>query len=576
MLEHQVRSEINRYGQGQHKIVCPSCNQERKKKGERTLSLMVYEDRAVYQCWHCQQQGILPLKDKPIKVERAVAIAKKLDMTELSDEAAKWLISRKISQATAKKLGMKSCNHFIRAAQGEVPCVTFSYLNEGHEYAQKIRWTEGKGFACNGSPQHFWNIHNVRAGDWMIICEGEVDAATMVEAGYESAVSIPNGAPIKVVDGDIDPEDDDKFKYVWNAKQKLDLADRIVICTDADGPGQAAAEELARRIGKDRCWQVSFPDGCKDANDVWLAHGQDGIDKLISEAKPWPVAGLYDSEHFFGQLDDIYENGLGRGHSTGYQNVDELLTIQEGQLTVVTGHPSSGKSEFIDQIMVNIAQQSGWKFAICSFENEPRLHISKLISKYTRKPFFDGYTKRMDQQDFESGKKFVQSHFSFLYQADGSFATIESIIERLKAAVMRHGVRGAIIDPYNYIQRSADVSETEWISHMLTQLRVFAQGYGIHIWFVAHPTKMTRGADGKVPAPRGYDISGSAAWFAKADIGLTVHRPDPAKSPVSEIICWKCRFSWIGKQGQTPLVYNVASSSYSETSEIAGDDDDPF
>jgi twinkle protein len=122
----------------------------------------------------------------------------------------------------------------------------------------------------------------------------------------------------------------------------------------------------------------------------------------------------------------------------------------------------------------------------------------------------------------------------------------------------------------------ADVSETEWISHMLTQLRVFAQGYGIHIWFVAHPTKMMRGADGKVPAPRGYDISGSAAWFAKADIGLTVHRPDPAKSPVSEVICWKCRFSWIGKQGQTPLVYNVASSSYSETSEIAGDDDDPF
>ena len=75
--------------------------------------------------------------------------------------------------------------------------------------------------------------------------------------------------------------------------------------------------------------------------------------------------------------------------ATDHPNVDELYTIVEGQLTVVTGHPSSGKSEFIDQIMVNLAEERGWKFAVCSFENEPRLHIAKLISKHFRKPFFD-------------------------------------------------------------------------------------------------------------------------------------------------------------------------------------------
>jgi KaiC/GvpD/RAD55 family RecA-like ATPase len=38
---------------------------------------------------------------------------------------------------------------------------------------------------------------------------------------------------------------------------------------------------------------------------------------------------------------------MGRGESTGYANVDDLFTIAEGQLSVVTGHPSSGKSEFV-------------------------------------------------------------------------------------------------------------------------------------------------------------------------------------------------------------------------------------
>jgi twinkle protein len=161
----------------------------------------------------------------------------------------------------------------------------------------------------------------------------------------------------------------------------------------------------------------------------------------------------------------------------------------------------------------------------------------------------------MSKADLEVGKQFVHENFSFLYQADGSLSTLDSILERLKIAVMRHGVRGCVIDPYNNISKPNDVAETEWISVMLSQVRLFAQAHGLHIWFVAHPTKMLRGADGSVPPPKGYDISGSAAWFAKADLGITVHRPDPARSPVSEIICWKCRFSWIGKQGQTPLVF---------------------
>jgi twinkle protein len=53
------------------------------------------------------------------------------------------------------------------------------------------------------------------------------------------------------------------------------------------------------------------------------------------------------------------KRGLALVLSTGYTEVDPLYTVVEGQLTVVTGHPSSGKSEFVDQIMINIAKNKG-------------------------------------------------------------------------------------------------------------------------------------------------------------------------------------------------------------------------
>lgn len=586
-IETQLRGEAYRLGTGQHKIVCPACSQGRKKKRDKTLSLKIEDDTVFWQCWHCNEKGVMPVNNKIDLKVRPMTVAKKIDTTPLSDAAVQYLKSRGISKETAEKAGLRSGRHWVQAIGEESECLFYPYKNQGQVYASKIRSTTAKGFSCNGSPQTFFNIENVVADDVLIIVEGEMDVLAFMETGYDSVVSVPNGAVMKVVDEPFDPSEDNKFKFLWEAKAQIDRAEKIILATDADPAGEAMAEEMARRIGKDRCWVVEFPEGCKDANDVLLRHGTDGLDSVIAKAKPWPVSGLYDASHFYDQIDDIYESGMGRGESTGYPNVDELYSIVPGQLTVVTGHPSSGKSEFIDQIMVNMAQAKGWPFAICSFENEPRLHIAKLISKFIRKPFFEGATQRMTPDELKRGKEFVQSNFSFLYQADGSLSSIESIIERLKVAVMRHGVRGAIIDPYNYIQKSKDISETDWVSEVLTRLRVFAQAHGIHIWFVAHPTKMMRDKDGVVPAPKGYDISGSAAWFAKADIGLTVHRPDPVGSMTSEIHIWKCRFSWVGKQGVAELDFDTVTSTYKEHTfdpflenppapRAYKDDDDPF
>ena len=550
---------------GQHKKPCPACSGERKKKNDPSMSVAVYGDRLVYKCHHCDLNGIVPFEERQ-KVQMNQSIdtqrMKKLDRQPLTDDALAWLCDRGISERTAKKANLFSVTHYINAEGAKVPCVAFPYLVDGQETGAKIRSLTTKGFSCTNSLKSFFNLDSVASDETLVICEGEMDALSVTEAGFMSAVSVPNGAVAKVSDTQPSPEEDTTFSFLWHAKDQIEKASKIVLACDSDSQGQAMSEELARRIGKDRCWRIEWPEGCKDANDVLVKRGSGFLEELIDNARPWPVSGIYDAESFADEVKHIYKNGAGKGVSTGYPAVDELYTVAEGQLTVVTGNPSSGKSEFIDQIMMNQAIGHDMKFAVCSFENEPKFHIAKLMSKLTGKPFFQGQHERLNEYELDQALDFINQHFTFIHQADGSMATLDSILERLKVAVMRNGIRGCVIDPYNYISRPNNINETEWISDMLTRVRVFAQAHGIHIWFVAHPAKMQR-ENGKVPAPKGYDISGSAAWFAKADCGLTVHRSDPT-SNTCEIILWKIRFSWIGKQGETRLVFDKVTSRYME------------
>jgi twinkle protein len=372
---------------------------------------------------------------------------------------------------------------------------------------------------------------------------------------------------MKVSEGKVSPEEDRKFAYVWNSRKILNAAKKVYLAIDGDDPGMALGEELSRRIGRAKCWLVKWPKECKDANDTLMKHGPEAVRAAIDNAEPWPVAGLFEATHYSEKIDVLWEKGNAKGMSTGYEEVDELYSVVPGQITIVTGIPSSGKSEFVDQIMVNLALKSDIKFAVCSFENPPEAHIVKMIEKRVGKPFFTGRTERMTVEERNDALKWVNRHFTFIDTSDGEPSTIDSILDRASSAVMRLGIRGLVIDPYNFIDRDHKNSETDYISGMLTKVRNWARANEAHVWFVAHPAKMLR-MDGKVPVPGGYDISGSAAWFAKADFGMTVDRQ---KGP-PEIHIWKCRFKWAGKMGNTILNYHPASGRYYSPKDEIPDD----
>ena len=181
----------------------------------------------------------------------------------------------------------------------------------------------------------------------------------------------------------------------------------------------------------------------------------------LASAAPYPVSGISDASTFYERLNELYTKGTGKGFSTGYQSVDEIYTVAPAQLTVVTGYPSSGKSNFVDQIMVNLASKHDWKFGICSFENQPDIHITRLMEIYTKKQFFDGREK-MGKAEMEDAFKWVNEHFFFIDNNGEEPNSLESILDRARVLVKRIGIRGLVIDPYNYIEMDrSSTTETE-------------------------------------------------------------------------------------------------------------------
>ena len=178
---------------------------------------------------------------------------------------------------------------------------------------------------------------------------------------------------------------------------------------------------------------------------------------------------------------------------------------------------------------------------------------------YLCKRFFDG-VNRMTEKERDQAMAWVNDHFIFIDTNGEEPSTLDSILTRARAAVKRIGVRGMVIDPYNYIELDRqNTTETDAISQMLTKVQKFCKANDVHTWFIAHPSKIQRsGVD--QPRPDGMSISGSMAWWAKADCGVTIHRqPDHV-----EVAVWKCRYRWVGTQGETTLVYSKTAGTYGE------------
>lgn len=575
--------EDHEYMPGQYNhLFCPMC--KGGDSSENSLALHISEDgnAAVWLCfrgkcgWQGNTMAFADVQSSYGKLSHSIK-AKKRDLTEkdlelepLCDELLAYFAERMITAEILRR------NYVMQKTFGGQIVIAFTYRRNGALVSCKYRDVAKRFWQEADTEKIFYGLDDIKNASDVIIVEGEIDKLAMEEAGFHNCVSVPDGAPPKVSSKDVPALDQDtKYQYLWNCKEYFEKASRIILATDGDPPGQALAEELARRLGRERCWRVKWPkknelEYFKDANEVLMYLGPGILKQTIENAELYPIRGLFKFKDYFHEIDAYYHKVLGDelGVSTGWRCLDEYYNVVPGELTIVTGVPNSGKSEWIDALLCNLNQSVGWKFALCSMENKVREHARKLLEKRVKKPFFDSRygesLERMTLEELEQGKAWLDSTFHLIRCENDCLPNIKWVLDLAKATVLRHGVRGLVIDPYNELdhQRPTSMTETEYVSQMLTMVKRFAQHHSCHVWFVAHPRQLHNWVG---DAPNLYDISGSAHFINKCDNGIVVHRNrDPEAGPVDRVqICVrKVRNKVSGTIGDAFLTYNRITGEF--------------
>ena len=110
-----------------------------------------------------------------------------------------------------------------------------------------------------------------------------------------------------------------------------------------DGPGQVLREELARRLGRHRCWIVTWPSDCKDAGDALKKHGAERVRECVEGATPYPIRGVYYIRP--GTLEAYRDEPPPELLQTGLHSLDRILKLpSDGRLIVIEMNPRVSRS----------------------------------------------------------------------------------------------------------------------------------------------------------------------------------------------------------------------------------------
>jgi len=535
---------------------CPQCSAKRKNSKAKCLS--VNTEKGVWVCHHCDWRGTLKAGEE--QTGRKIYARPVWTEAPPTDAVVAWFALRGIASETVIAEGIQRVSAYMPQLDETVPCIGFPYRKQGQVVNVKYRALQEKAFRQASGAEKIFYRQDKMAAQQVIIVEGEIDALSIVQAGETSVISVPDGAPAVNTKNYAA-----KFSYLDQTPDPFEGVERIVLAVDSDEPGQVLQRELGRRLGTDRCWFVTWPQGCKDANDVLLQQGASALRTCLANAAPFPVQDVVSVLDITASVMDRYFHGVARGLSTGWTSVDHHYTVQAGQLTVVTGIPGHGKSEWLDALTLNLASLHGWRIAVCSPENSPvELHVEKMLEKVIGAPFRVGSSSRMTPTEVAQGLEWLNEHMTFIMPTDA--LTIAGLLDRVTILVRRLGIRGLVIDPFNEFDhtRPRGQTETEYIGETLSLLKRWTRKWGVHVWLVAHPQKLFRREDGSYPVPTPYDINGSANFRNKADNCLTIWRNEAVDGEPIQVHVQKIRYKHIGMIGAVELVWDRISGRYTE------------
>jgi twinkle protein len=521
---------------GKTQGICPLCSSDRKPKNQKAKCASYDWERGLGTCHHCDSSFQLHTYQRKGSSEKTYIRPDSLnvvDPKQITSKVFKWFESRGISQKTLDDLMVTEGSEYMPQTGKSENTIQFNYI-VGDELIN-VKYRDGrKNFKLyKGAEKVFYNINSIVGFDTCVITEGEMDVLALHEAGISNAISVPNGATLN----------SNNLDYLDNCIDYFEDKEKVILAVDNDEPGQALQQELIRRLGAEVCFMASFED-CKDANEYLIKYGKEQLKNKINDARPVPLENVKTFKDIEDEITDFVKNGFKPGYQIGLPNFDDIFSTYTGQFITVTGIPSSGKSDFVDQMVVGYNQRYQWKTAFASPENAPTyLHAHKLM----RKIWQDMPTRN----DIHSDKwnQIAEHCNDNFFHIDMERYTLESVLRKGAELVKRKGIKCLVIDPFNKIRdvdcKTEDVNR--YTMEYLTKIEMFCKKYDVLVFIVAHPTKMYRDKDGKIEEPTMYNIKGGGEWYDASYHGILVHRDYEAKTVKAKVL--KVKFQNLGENG---------------------------
>jgi len=527
--------EFNQYGlkEGASQGTCPLCSHDRQPKNQKAQCASYDWERGLGTCHNCNTTFQLHTYQRKGASEKVYVRPEVTKYLPVENKAVEWFKSRGISQRTLDDLKVGQGPEWMPQTGKTENTIQFNYIMG--DQLINIKYRDGrKNFKLyKGAEKVFYNINSIVGYDECIITEGEMDVLALHEAGIKNAISVPNGATLNT----------NNLDYLDNCIDYFEDKEKIILAVDSDDAGQALQQELVRRLGAEVCYLADFEE-CKDANEYLIKYGKQKLAERITRARPVPLENVTTFKDIESEVTDFVTNGFKPGYQVGLPNFDDIFSTYTGQFITVTGIPSSGKSDFVDQMVVGYNANYGWKTAFASPENAPTyLHAHKLM----RKTWGDMPTRSdIGTDKWKQVAEHVNDNYFFI---DMERYTLESVLRKGAELVKRKGIKCLVIDPFNKVRdvdcKTEDVNR--YTMEYLTKIEMFAKKYDVLVFIVAHPTKMYKDKDGNIEEPTMYNIKGGGEWYDASYHGILVHRNYEEKTVKAKIL--KVKFQNLGENG---------------------------
>ena len=530
--------EIDEFNQhkleeGKKQGICPLCSHNRKPKNQKAKCASYDWERGLGTCHNCNTSFQMHTYKRKGNSEKVYVKPEPAVIVQPGTKVEDWFKTRGISKQTLSDLKITEGPEWMPQTGKTENVIKFNYFMGGE--LTNVKYRDGrKNFKLfKGAEKVFYNIDSIVGYEYCVIVEGEMDVLALHEAGITNAISVPNGATLN----------SNNLDYLDSCIDYFEDKEKIILAVDSDEAGQALQTELIRRLGSEVCNIATFDD-CKDANEYLQKYGAEELVARVAGARPVPLENVTTFRDIEDEITDFVRNGFKKGFQVGLSNFDEIFSTYTGQFITVTGIPSSGKSDFVDQMVVGYNKNYGWKTAFASPENVPTyLHAHKLMRKV-----WQGMPSKEDL----GGDKWNQiaDHCnSNFYHIDMERYTLESVLKKGAELVKRKGIKCLVIDPFNKVRdidcKTEDVNR--YTMEYLSKIEIFAKKYDVLVFIVAHPTKMYKDKDGKIEEPTMYNIKGGGEWYDASYHGLLVHRDYENKTVKAKVL--KVKFQNLGENG---------------------------